>query len=118
MASVSRHGESYRYPGPVAALQGVTLQGELALWVDGRVAERVRGSLLFAHFGVSDEALLDVITGTYAPTGKLPFELPSSMDAVRASLQATPNLFVTAVDAVRREDGWMLLFVTYGMGIP
>jgi len=29
-------------------------------------------------------------------------------DAVRASLQATPDTFVTAVDAVRREEGWMV----------
>ena len=37
-----------------------------------------------ATFGVSDAALLDVLTGKFAPTGRLPFELPSSMDAVRA----------------------------------
>ena len=29
---------------------------------------------LVAHFGVTDEALLDVLTGVVAPTGKLPFE--------------------------------------------
>src|SRR5262249_52836109 len=40
--------------------QGVTLDAELALWVDGRVSERVRGSLLFAHFGVSGPAALDL----------------------------------------------------------
>ena len=39
---------------------------------------------LLATFGASDEAVLDVVTGSFAPTGKLPFELPSSMDAVRA----------------------------------
>ncbi len=39
---------------------------------------------LLATFGASDEAVLDVVTGGFAPTGKLPFELPSSMDAVRA----------------------------------
>ncbi len=40
--------------------QGVTLDAELALWVDGRVSERVQGSLLFAHFGVSGPAALDL----------------------------------------------------------
>src|SRR5262245_2747926 len=40
--------------------QGVTIDAELALWVDGRVAERVRGSLLFAHFGVTGPAALDL----------------------------------------------------------
>src|SRR5262252_3243051 len=40
--------------------QGVTLDAELALWIDGRVAERVSGSLLFAHFGVTGPAALDL----------------------------------------------------------
>lgn len=39
---------------------------------------------VIANFGVSDEALLDVLTGRAAPQGKLPFELPASMDAVNA----------------------------------
>jgi beta-glucosidase len=45
---------------------------------------------LVAHFGVSDEALLDVLTGAFAPVGKLPFELPSSMEAVRAQKEDVP----------------------------
>src|SRR5262249_46680612 len=36
--------------------QGVTLDSELVLWADGRVAERRSGSLLFAHFGVTGPA--------------------------------------------------------------
>ncbi|MFN8090926.1 MAG: glycoside hydrolase family 3 C-terminal domain-containing protein [Vicinamibacteria bacterium] len=39
---------------------------------------------LLATFGASDAALLDVLTGRFAPAGRLPFELPSSMEAVRA----------------------------------
>jgi len=46
---------------------------------------------LLAHFGVSDEALLDVLTGSYAPTGKLPFELPSSMQAVQEQKEDVPH---------------------------
>ena len=42
------------------AAQGVTLVAELALWVDGRVATRVHGSLLVAHFGYSGPAALDL----------------------------------------------------------
>jgi beta-glucosidase len=38
---------------------------------------------LLAEFGANDAAVLDVIFGRFAPGGKLPFELPSSMDAVR-----------------------------------
>jgi beta-glucosidase len=45
---------------------------------------------LLAHFGVSDEALLDVLMGTYLPTGKLPFELPSSMLAVQQQKEDVP----------------------------
>ena len=39
---------------------------------------------ILANFGVSDEALLDVLAGRTAPQGKLPFDLPASMDAVAA----------------------------------
>ena len=45
---------------------------------------------MVAHFGASDEALLDVIFGRFAPTGKLPLELPSSMDAVREQREDVP----------------------------
>jgi len=37
-----------------------------------------------ANFGVSDAALLDVLTGKAKPEGRLPFELPSSMAEVEA----------------------------------
>ena len=39
---------------------------------------------LLASFGESDQALVDVLTGRAPPQGKLPFDLPASMDAVRA----------------------------------
>lgn len=45
---------------------------------------------LLATFGVTDEALFDVLMGKFNPTGKLPFELPSSMDAVRGQLEDLP----------------------------
>jgi beta-glucosidase len=46
---------------------------------------------LLATFGVSDEALFDVLMGRHAPTGRLPFEMPSSMDAARAQLEDVPH---------------------------
>ena len=46
---------------------------------------------LLATFGVSDEALFDVLTGRHVPMGKLPFEMPSSMEAVRAQLEDVPH---------------------------
>lgn len=42
---------------------------------------------LVANFGASDEALLAVLFGERQAGGKLPFEMPSSMEAVRASLE-------------------------------
>jgi beta-glucosidase len=38
---------------------------------------------LLADYGASDEAVLNVIFGKAHPEGKLPFELPASMEAVR-----------------------------------
>ena len=44
-----------------------------------------------AVFGAADEAVLDVLFGRTKPEGRLPFELPSSMDAVRAQLPDVPG---------------------------
>ena len=49
-----------------------------------------QSAALLADFGASDEAMLDVIFGRFTPTGKLPFELPSSMEAVRAQKPDVP----------------------------
>ena len=46
---------------------------------------------LIANFGVSDAALLDLLTGRARPQGRLPFELPSSMTAVEAQLPDVPH---------------------------
>jgi beta-glucosidase len=45
---------------------------------------------LIGHFGTSDEALLDLISGKVEPYGKLPFELPSSMAAVEEQMEDVP----------------------------
>jgi beta-glucosidase len=45
---------------------------------------------LFADFGASDAAVLDVIFGKDKPGGRLPIEMPSSMDAVRAQKEDVP----------------------------
>ena len=41
-------------------LSGVSHDAELALWIDGRVALRLRGSLLWTHFGFSGPVVLDM----------------------------------------------------------
>jgi beta-glucosidase len=41
-------------------------------------------------FGANPEAILDLVFGRFAPTGRLPFELPSSMAAVGRQLPDVP----------------------------
>ncbi|PWY84749.1 glycosyl hydrolase family 3 N terminal domain-containing protein [Aspergillus heteromorphus CBS 117.55] len=45
---------------------------------------------LLVSYGSSDEAFLDVVFGRAAPRGQLPFDLPSSMQAVRESREDVP----------------------------
>lgn len=45
---------------------------------------------LLADFGAEDAAVLDVVFGRHAPAGKLPFDMPSSMRAVRESRPDVP----------------------------
>jgi beta-glucosidase len=45
---------------------------------------------VLGEFGASDEAVLDVIFGRAQPQGRLPFELPRSMDAVRQQKPDVP----------------------------
>jgi beta-glucosidase len=53
------------------------------------IAEKSAG--LLADFGASDAAVLDVIFGKFKPGGKLPFELPSSMEAVKKQKEDLPH---------------------------
>lgn len=47
-------------------------------------------SAILANFGASDAAIFDLLFGKFAPTGKLPFEMPSSWEAVLAQKEDTP----------------------------
>jgi beta-glucosidase len=38
---------------------------------------------ILATFGVSDAALMDVITGKFKPAGKLPFALANTLEAIK-----------------------------------
>ncbi len=53
------------------------------------IKERARA--IVANFGVSDEALLDVLTGRAQPEGRLPLDLPSSTQAVVAQRSELPH---------------------------
>ncbi len=68
--------------------QGVTLNAELALWVDGRVAQRVSGSLLFAHFGITGPAALDLSRHFHAAEGH----------ARRVTISFAPGETIPALD--------------------
>jgi beta-glucosidase len=45
---------------------------------------------LLADFGAADDAILDVVFGRFTPSGKLPFELPSSMEAAQRQKSDVP----------------------------
>ncbi|MBT4522726.1 MAG: glycoside hydrolase family 3 protein [Halieaceae bacterium] len=45
---------------------------------------------LTASFGATDEVLMELLWGEYRPQGKLPFEMPRSMAAVRAQFEDLP----------------------------
>ncbi len=45
---------------------------------------------LVGSFGASPEAILDLVFGRFSPSGKLPFELPSSMAAADRQLSDVP----------------------------
>jgi beta-glucosidase len=46
---------------------------------------------LLAEYGASDASILDVVFGRAKPEGKLPFELPSSMEAIRKQFADLPH---------------------------
>jgi hypothetical protein len=52
------------------AAQGMALDVELTLWVGGKRAERVRGSMVIAHFGYSGPAALDLSRHWLRATGE------------------------------------------------
>ncbi|WP_285362838.1 glycoside hydrolase family 3 N-terminal domain-containing protein [Microbacterium sp. LMC-P-041] len=45
---------------------------------------------IVVNYGASDAAVIDVLTGVVAPKGRLPFDLPSSMEAVEQSREDVP----------------------------
>ena len=48
-------------------------------------------SAVIADYGASDRAVAEVLFGIAAPEGSLPFELPSSMEAVRKQYADVPG---------------------------
>jgi len=50
-----------------------------------------RSTALLGSFGIADEPLLRLITGQLSPAGHLPFELPSSREAVEQQQSDLPH---------------------------
>jgi beta-glucosidase len=52
------------------------------------ISENAAG--LLCDFGAFDDAVLDVVFGKFNPSGRLPFELPLSMEAVKSQMEDVP----------------------------
>ena len=46
---------------------------------------------LIGTFGVLDEVIFEAIYGNFNPSGKLPFEIPSSMEEVKKQKEDLPD---------------------------
>ena len=84
-------------PGLVARLQRVAVACPLVVDVGLDRPAVLTPLLPFAaavvgSYGASDEALLDALTGSIRPEGRLPFDLPRSMAQVRAHPEDVPGL--------------------------
>lgn len=58
--------------------------------LDDESGFKTAGAIL-AGFGVSDAALMDVVTGRFAPRGKLPFALARTLQAVKDNASDAPG---------------------------
>ena len=48
-------------------------------------------SAILAHFGVQDQALLDILTGAHEPSALLPMQLPADMKTVETQAEDVPR---------------------------
>ena len=59
-------------------------------WVIDEI-DKGSAKTILATFGTSSDALIDIITGKFNPTGKLPFAIPSSEKAVSENKSDLPG---------------------------
>jgi beta-glucosidase len=55
--------------------------------------------VILVHFGVQDQALMDILSGVHEPSGLLPFQMPASMQAVDEQYEDTPRDMECHTDA-------------------
>ena len=54
---------------------------------------------IVANFGVQNQAILDVLTGAYEPSGLLPFQMPANMKTVELQDEDIPHDMMPYTDA-------------------
>lgn len=54
---------------------------------------------IVAHFGVQDQAILDILSGAYEPQALLPFQLPAHMRTVEEQFEDVPHDMEVYVDS-------------------
>jgi len=83
-----------------AAMQGKPVIVCMALSNPAVVAEfepKIEG--LMVSFGVQDQALMDIISGAYEPSGLLPLQMPADMQTVEAQKEDIPQDMQCHVDS-------------------
>ena len=79
---LSRNGVDVEYVNSISSkMPTVILVNFSRPWVISEI-ENGKDQTLLATFGTTMDAVLDVILGEFAPTGKFPFAIPSSQEAV------------------------------------
>ena len=79
-----------RHPRVVGQDATTLTLGIVVVDAQGRVAAALRFDPSYVELAGVDAALLDVLAGKAKPEGKLPFELPSSMETVRKQKEDLP----------------------------
>ena len=54
---------------------------------------------IMVHFGVQDQALMELITGSAEPSALLPLQMPADMETVEAQFEDAPHDMKCYVDA-------------------
>ena len=65
--------------------------------VFGEFEKEVNG--IIANFGVQDQALLDILSGTAQPSGLLPLQMPANMKTVEEQFEDVPRDMICHVDS-------------------